>query len=407
MKNIIRFFYYHMNTIYLIIKHLFRIVPYRFIGEISVLGLIILFLEFNIGEEKTLDWRLFYKDHRSETAIDSNIVVIKIDDLSFRSIHGGYVNRDFLADLVSELKSYNPKVIGLDFLLTTPYSDRIDLVLSELKKADTTYSDPDQRLANALKDDIPMVLAFDLISNDKNKIHVIEPIDCFLLDNIHTGYTKVKIEKDEICRHILLFKNLSAKDVPSFATQICRSAGKDAGKDFKPKRIHFKSPVKTFATFSSKDVLEGKFRQVSESWFQDKIILVGVTYSGSGDFFRTPLTGIMSNREELPGVFIHAMVVKNILDDDFIPAKNSYYMFIILVITLLIIAAGIILNNSLFSTLTIIVFGSIHILLCFRLFLNGINIPLLVPVIIMTLGIITGILIVKIRNEYRKNLTQS
>ena len=74
-----------------------------------LLGLIILFVEFQINENKTLDWRQYYKVNKTEKSIDKNIVVIKIDDYAFRSIPGGEVSREYLAELITEIKSYSPK----------------------------------------------------------------------------------------------------------------------------------------------------------------------------------------------------------------------------------------------------------------------------------------------------------
>ena len=116
-----------------------RSLPIRFIGELMLLGLILLFVEFRIGERKTIDWRQHYRVSRTEKSIDQNLIIIKIDDYAYRSIPDGEVSRKYLAALVNELKSYSPKVIGLDFLLTTHFSDNSDGILSEFKKLNPDY----------------------------------------------------------------------------------------------------------------------------------------------------------------------------------------------------------------------------------------------------------------------------
>jgi len=384
----------------LILQSVLRAFPFRFIGEVLILGIIVIFVAFRIGEEKTVDWRQLFKNQKAERSIDPEIVIIKIDDYAFRSIPGGNVNREYIAELVEELKSYSPRVIGLDFLFTTPYSDKNDQILSEFRKSDPEYIDPDQRLQRALQSDIPMVLGADLITNDKEKVHIILPIDSFLVDNVSAGFTKVVLDKDEVCREVNLFVNLSGTDIPAFSTQVCLLAGNAIEPDYTFKQIRYYSSAKTFASFSGKDILDGKFQQVSDNWFKDKIILIGVTYSGSNDFFKTPLSGFFRNREDLPGIFIHAITIKNILNQTFIPAKKRIYNLVMLVITMVILVTGIILNRKVLPALLLLIAGMVHILICFRLFLNDVNLPFLAPLLIIIAGVCMLFLINRSRKEY-------
>ena len=384
----------------LIVQLFFRALPIRFIGELLLLGLIILFVEFQINENKTLDWRQYYKVNKTEKSIDKNIIVIKIDDYAFRSIPGGEVSREYLAELITEIKSYSPKVIGLDFLLTTPYSDKNAQLLTELRNVDPEYKDPDQRMTEALQSDIPIVLGADMVINDKEKVRLIQPIDSFLLENVQPGFTKVNLDKDDVCREVYLYRNISGKDFPAFATQICLNLGKVIDVDYLPNKIQYLSPAKTYSAFSSKDILDGKFRQVSDNWFKDKIILIGVTYTGSGDFFKSPLSGILNNREDLPGIFIHAMTIKNMLDQSFIPEQKKGYNLIMMVITLLILITGTLIFRKIIGTLVFLTAGIIHIILCFRLFINEVNLPFLIPLLIVIAGMICLHLFCRIRKEY-------
>ncbi len=390
-----------MVNFQLILRSIFRTIPLRFIGEVLLLGLIILFVEFRITEKKTIDWRQIYSDHKREKTIDPDIVIVKIDDYAFRSIAGGEVSREYIATLVNEIKSYSPRVIGLDFLFTAHFSDKYDQILYEVKKIDPEYADPDQKLMQAIQSEIPVVLGANLILNDKEKVRLIQPIDSFLQENVTVGVTKVNLDKDDVCREVYLYKKIAGSDVPAFSTRICQSAGSDIAVEYDPEVIRYFTPSKTFASFSSKDILDGKFRQVSENWFRDKIILVGVTYSGSNDFFKTPLTGILRNQEELPGIFIHAMVIKNILNQQFIPDQKRFYNLIALFLTIIILIEGIILNRKTIPTLAFMLTGILHILLCFRLFLNnGMNIPFLVPLLIIAIGLLCLFFISRIRNDY-------
>ncbi len=375
--------------------------PFRFIGEVLLLALILLFTEFRITEKKTIDWRQLYSDRKQEKAIDQDIVIVKIDDYAFRSIAGGEVSREYIASLVNELKAYSPRVIGLDFLFTTHFSNKYDQILSEAKKTDPEYADPDQKLMQALQSEVPVVLAADLILNDKDKVRLIQPIDSFLKDNVATGFTKVNLDKDNVCREVYLYKQIAGSDVPAFSTRVCQSAGSEVALIYDPQVIRYFTLSKTFASFSSKDILDGKFRQVSENWFRGKIILVGVTYSGSKDFFKTPLTGILRNQEELPGIFIHAMVIKNILNQQFVPGQKRLYNLLALILTLIILVQGVMLSRKAIPTVAFILVGILHTLLCFRLFLyNELNIPFLIPLLIIASGVLLLFFISRIRDIY-------
>jgi adenylate cyclase len=82
-----------------------------------------------------------------------------------------------------------------------------------------------------------------------------------------------------------------------------------------------------FETLSFVDVLQGR---ADPGLLEDKIVLIGATASGMGDFFWTPMG------HQMNGVEIHASAIRTILGDEFLkPASVSLTMMIILVMALL------------------------------------------------------------------------
>ncbi|MBI3668298.1 MAG: CHASE2 domain-containing protein [Acidobacteria bacterium] len=74
--------------------------------------------------------------------------------------------------------------------------------------------------------------------------------------------------------------------------------------------INYQGPVRTYAYVSIADAVQHKF---APGTFRDKIVLVGASATGIGDLRATPFGGI-----DYPGVEIHANVIDNILNQNFL-----------------------------------------------------------------------------------------
>jgi adenylate cyclase len=74
--------------------------------------------------------------------------------------------------------------------------------------------------------------------------------------------------------------------------------------------INYQGPVRTYPYYSIADVALRKF---PPGTFRDKIVLVGASATGIGDIRATPYGGV-----DFPGVEVHANVIDNILNQDFL-----------------------------------------------------------------------------------------
>ena len=119
--------------------------------------------------------------------------------------------------------------------------------------------------------------------------------------------------------------------------------------------INYRGPPGTFKTYSFVDVLDGK---VPPSEFKNKIVLVGATAIGIYDLRNTPFGA------EFPGVEVHANVISNILNGDFL-VRPAWMIFVDLAIVLFLgLLLGIILSplSALMNLIvTIVVFAGYNI----------------------------------------------
>ncbi|MGE5391759.1 MAG: CHASE2 domain-containing protein [Deltaproteobacteria bacterium] len=103
----------------------------------------------------------------------------------------------------------------------------------------------------------------------------------------------------------------------------------------------FYGPMATFKTISYADVIEGKYKP---DYFKNKIVLIGPETAEDHDTYPTPCTASNMVSKGLlpsPGVEIHASVVQNILNDDWLREVNPWLNFAFLFLLVLITALGI------------------------------------------------------------------
>jgi adenylate cyclase len=96
--------------------------------------------------------------------------------------------------------------------------------------------------------------------------------------------------------------------------------------------INFCGPEATFKYVSFCDVIEGK---IPPEVFSDKIVFLGATAAGLGDFIATPFSS------QTPGVEKHATVVENILHEKFLVRGNREVLHDVIAILCICLAMGI------------------------------------------------------------------
>ncbi|WP_353930610.1 adenylate/guanylate cyclase domain-containing protein [Okeanomitos corallinicola TIOX110] len=301
-------------------KHLFH--PHLLTALLS-LGL------WQIGAWSTLEllgFNLLFniRSHLSDHHWDQRIAVIAIDDNTLAEYGEFPISRDRYTQLLDTLAASHPAAIGFDILLTEP-------------------SIHDQTLAETMEFSGNVVLA--IAPNSQQKI--IPPVP--ELDRVAIkGQIASNADIDGITRQSYLYLD----QIPSFSIQLLQTYNyslkstltSDAQKlqeslisipPLKPKNnlqsvwINWIAPTHKFPTYSFIDIIEKK---IDGSKLKNKIILIGLTATGTKDPLKTPF-------EQTPptsGVYVHAAVIDNLLNQRLLQ-KMSWQLEICL---LLIIGSG-------------------------------------------------------------------
>lgn len=242
---------------------------------------------------------------RGSTDWDERIAVVEIDDQSIEEIGQFPISRKYYAQFLEQLVEAQPSVVAFD------------IVFAEA-------SDDDEALANAMNRLNRVVLAQ---SWDKRGKAVLPTPQ--LADNaIHMGHVLNRPSEDGISRTIQPY----IQSIPSFGIAIAQSYSLIE----EPIKIPVNQPTNKqlfwvnwpgtsggCQSYSFHDVLAGR---VAVDAFRNKIVILGVTASGDSPlrtpFDRNPPTG---------GVYLHAAVVNNLLQQNplYIPGMGWHLLILV------------------------------------------------------------------------------
>jgi len=243
-----------------------------------------------------------YLPHRSW---DSRIAVIGIDDVTLRQYGQFPLSRNRYTQLLETLQSSQPAAIGFDILFTEP-------------------SVEDAKLAEAMAMSGQVVLA---IAPSPQK-YMLRPVQS--LENVTTqGHIVSNADIDGITRQVSLYDD----QIPAFSIKLLQAYNTSLEQTVNSDNKHAKSsPIsipalqsgvtnqsvwinwveptlgkQKIATYSFINVIQGK---VDKTKLRDKILLVGLTATGTNDTLKTPF-------EQVPptsGIYLHAAVIDNLLN---------------------------------------------------------------------------------------------
>ena len=210
------------------------------------------------------------------------------------------VDRDLLARVIEAVDAAGAKVIGLDFLFTSPADGSEILLIEAIRRAraKVVLAAADERIG------------LSQVQRDKQQAffrEVDRPV----------GYLNLATERDSVVRFMA---QPNAEDKPaypkSFAVLIAESAGFTSSQD-RARIAWLRTPrdgADTFLTISAEALLrpaDDPVVQVLRAGLKDKIVLVGGTLREI-DTHLTPLTN--RHEEKMHGVTIHAQMVAQMVD---------------------------------------------------------------------------------------------
>lgn len=271
-------------------------------ATLSTLGLIFLLHSFHLlkGVDVAFyDWWLKSDTH----ATPQEIVIVAIDDDSLQQLGQWPWPREYHAMMLNKLAETKPKAVGLNFLFFEP----------------SPHIKSDQSLATALR--LPdlgkvylPVAANTLEYNDDTNWK--KPIPLLAEAATGLGHVNIKIGDDGLVRSMDIFPLEGQNQIPSLPYQLFKAAYPDAFQKYAlPEYLTegtFQLPYSNipghFRTVSFISVLRG---EVPSTVFADKLVLVGLTAKGLGDYYSTPMYAATAL---IPGVEIAATALEGLIE---------------------------------------------------------------------------------------------
>ena len=249
------------------------------------------------------------------------VTIVAIDDETVRE-QGSYpLPRAKLAELVDRIAQHRPKLVVVDMLLV-----------------DAGTPDGDARLADALgrthtviagaamfdqsRQTVAVAQADSPLANVPTASRFLLPLQKFA-DQAATGIVNVTTDPSGSPRSIpMLFRtrdavmlslplraaSAAARNNPQIALNKFALAGTDVPTDIGHLLpLSFYGPHGTLRTLGAADVLNGK---VTTADIEDRVVVIGVTVTGGGDFFPTPFDPMM------PGVEVISTGITHLLAGD-------------------------------------------------------------------------------------------
>lgn len=315
---------------------------------------------------------------------DNQIVIVAIDDKSLEQL-GRFPSwpRAYHAQLINALAETGARVIVFDVLFSEPSPDDDKLVAS-IKQAGNVILP----LAGALETHQPTITG-ETIALDS----AIRPLKPLQDSALAVGHANMIPDEDGIVRRLPLIINNSEHYEPALALttiakylrrpQITETPIKDNFLSFAGRSIpldnannmliHYEDNLAASSSFTVVSYADTLRNDISPDTFQDKIVLIGVTATGLGDTFWTPMGRVVS------GVELHASAMHTILTGNFLkPAPNAITILSILLLALL---CGLVVLRLrvLWAILSTVFLGIIYFLTAFYFFDHGIVLDMLYP----------------------------
>ena len=231
------------------------------------------------------------------------IVVVAVDERSLQRLGRWPIQRRYYADFLDRVGLAD--AVGLDIILAEA-------------------SEEDDRLHDTLHGGGRVALPVYI----ENQTGIVHPGGS--LARFPTGHIHVEPGIDGVIRDVFHTLYYGGQQLPSFAAELLsflpghefhhakyppagdhrKSPGEIVQVD--PMAINYYGGSGSFQRLSFSDVIDGRW---APSFFQNRVVLVGLTAAGLDDGFLTPFS---NDRNLLPGVELHANILSNLLDGSFI-----------------------------------------------------------------------------------------
>lgn len=299
------------------------------------IGPLIVFLSIKMSWFVSID-RLYYDFLVKKAPLPpaDNILAITIDDASLMKIGSWPWPRSIHAELIKQLTKASPKAIVFDVLFSEP-----------------TLEQEDQQLIEAVKHSGKVYLPI-YISTLAYQKQLVERLPLPLLSENAAGLGHIHyvIDSDGISRSVFLKEGLKEAFWPHIALAVKQRITPGFSvpgirPDFEEKGLPIQRdylnllpflPAENIPSVSYIEVLAGL---VPDEVLKNKVIFIGASAAGLGDFVITPTSGL---EKRVPGVLFNASAFHALDKDLFIkPMPQNQIMTISLLVSVLALLLGV------------------------------------------------------------------
>ncbi len=251
---------------------------------------------------------------------DPRLLIVGISEADIQALGRFPISDSAIAQTLTKLQKYQPKVIGLDLYRDLPQEPGHQELLAKLKAPNVVA------IAKMSDAESPGVPAPPGIPRDR------------------IGFNDFVLDADGVVRrHLLSVSQANKSTVSSFSLQLALLYLKDRvqqknspvnphqinwGKaEFLPLKsdsggyanldargyqilLKYRSANNVARQVSISQVLKG---EIDPSWIKDKIVLIGTTAPSTRDVFLTPYSPVQKQTPKMPGVILHAQMLSQIL----------------------------------------------------------------------------------------------
>ncbi|WP_338554142.1 adenylate/guanylate cyclase domain-containing protein [Paenibacillus sp. KS-LC4] len=244
-----------------------------------------------------------------ESPVDTQIVIVAVDDQSLEDFGSWPWSRSVHAQLVDTLSEGKPEVIAFDVTFAT----------SSDEEADSEFVDAVARAGNVVLPAYGTFAASARLGAIEAE-ELSEPFEGLKEAAAATGHINTITDSDRVVRKALYSFNKEGIQINSFAWEIYKLYMQRLGKQAEASKppldgfqrfpIAYTSGPNQYEAISYSAVLSG---DVPADYFANKIVLIGPYAVGFNDDYLTP----MNDKQAMNGVEIHANIVQQLMEQDF------------------------------------------------------------------------------------------
>lgn len=375
---------------------------------------------------------------RGPLPVNDNVVIIDIDEKSLHSQGQWPWSRNKVAKLLDNLTDAEAGIIGLDIVFseadrTSPsrygQKENYDDLLAKTFMQTPTVGGYFFNFEKSQQTNTPMIPAVFVEKGGSAEGFIIKPehlvLNIPILQNAlySSGFFNNTPDEGGMIRHVPLIMRYDTTIYPSLTLEMVRIfsntttvyvnntlTGVDTinlGKiqiptdRFARLVVNFRGPGKTFKYLSAQDILTNDF---NKSEVAGKFVLIGTSAVGLADLRATPFDTVM------PGVEVHANVIDNILQQDFLQ-RFEHQELLDLSLLIFVVALSVLLFSYLNAWLvlpffTLIAYGLYYFLIT-MLFKEGVVLNIFFPFLALMLSFAMTLLIDYIINLNQKKFIMS